>query len=121
MAGNGIMGEILNFPTKPVRDWLLIERKLKTQLSNLQAPPTVQDRLSDKMKAFYQELDVPFNFKIDVPFPSSISKDQVRAICGGISNQISVLIEERSNALTHKLWIERLTREVDVCKELGIW
>jgi hypothetical protein len=116
------MADVVDFPIKSVRDWLIIERELRTQLSNLWVSPAVQDRLTKKLKAFYQELDVSFNFSLKgIQFPGIMTRQQISTVTSEIGVGISALIEQRLQAYTTKLWIERMNREIDVCKELGIW
>jgi hypothetical protein len=57
-------GEVINFPTKTVRDWLIIERAMNESLLESQLSPPAQARLVERMKSFYETLQLDFNFTI---------------------------------------------------------
>src|SRR5262245_43140834 len=61
------MDNVVNFPSKTVRDWVVIERELILQLQNAGAPPSVRDRLVEKMKAFRPILDRDFDISVPTP------------------------------------------------------
>ncbi len=111
------MDNIINFPTKSVRDWLVIERAMKEALEKSAAPPTAQERIVQRMKAFYDLLDPDLNFSIPVQFPGTISNEETLAISTQVSERASSLISEKLQAFTNSLFIERLYREIDACKE----
>lgn len=114
------MENIINFPTKSVRDWLIVERELKQQLSGFGFPTSANNRLVQVMKDFFEILDPDFNFSIQAPFSGALSPDQRSSICADIGEQMGVLISERLQAFTQKLFFDRLHREIDICLELGM-
>lgn len=112
---------IVNFPIKSVRDWLMIEREMKEIFLKGGVSSSVQARLIEKMKSFYELLDVEFNSSIDIVFPSILSREQTMAICSDISQKIGAASSEQLKAFTNKLFIDRLYREIDMCRELGLF
>jgi hypothetical protein len=112
---------VVNFPAKSARDWLLIERLMAEKLSKHSISPVVQAGLIERMKAFYEILDTDLSFSIDAPSLGDVSQEQVRTFCFDIGEKIGPIMSERIYAFTQKLFIERLNREIDVCRELGEW
>jgi vacuolar-type H+-ATPase catalytic subunit A/Vma1 len=114
------MGEIINFPSKSVRDWATIERAMNETLSSQSVSSAFHARLVERMKSFYETMQIDFNFTIDAAFPSTISRDQVTAICSEIGEKIGVASTEKLQAFTYKLFFDRLAVEVDLCHALNI-
>jgi hypothetical protein len=113
-------GELINFPTKTVRDWLIIERAMNESLLESRLSPPAQARLVERMKAFYETLQLDFNFTINAEFPSSLSQEQIGAICMQIGEKAGMTATEKLQAFTNKLFFDRLTVEIDLCFALGI-
>jgi len=114
------MDNIVTFPTKFVRDWLIIERAMNDVFSQNEISPSAQARLTERMKSFYETLQLDFNFTIEVQFPDVLSNDQARSICSQIGEKIGAASSETLQAFTNKLMIERLYVEIDLCRALGI-
>ena len=106
------MGTVVSFPTKSVRDWLIIERAMKDKFSELSVAAPVQNRLIEQMQAFYHLLDFQFNFTLDISFPDTLTKEQTSAICHDIGQQVTAAVEKHLQDFTNKLFNERLSREV---------
>ena len=106
------MGTVVSFPTKSVRDWLIIERAMKDKFSELSVAAPVQNRLIEQMQAFYHLLDFQFNFSLDISFPDTLTKEQTSAICHDIRQQVTAAVEKHLQDFTNKLFNERLSREV---------
>jgi hypothetical protein len=113
------MGEVIHFPTRSVRDWLTIERAMDEALSNNSVSPTVHARLVERMKAFYQTLELDFRFSVDVEVPE-LSDEERRALLTEIGEKIGAVSGEKLQAFTHKLFFERLAVEMDLCRALNI-
>jgi hypothetical protein len=109
------MGIVIQFPSKSVGHWAVIERSMKNEFSRLNTPPRIQGRLIEQMKAFYQLLDCPIKFSIDISFPDDITQAQTSLICHEIGKNISGVIEEQFQAFTNTLIIDRLHRELEFC------
>jgi hypothetical protein len=113
------MASIIEFPTKAVRDWAIIERTTIDELKQLRVSPTVENRVIEQMKKTYDLLD-DFSFSAPIEFPGSIPADQIAILCAGISDKISEAIKEHLHALANRILIDRLNREMQVCQELGL-
>lgn len=113
------MENIVNFPTKSVRDWLIIERALYDALKQAPVSASVEQRLVEKMKSFYQIMQRDFNFAIQ-PIEAPLPQAQLNAICSDIGKKMSVALNEQIHAFTNEIFFERFNREVEVCREIGI-
>jgi hypothetical protein len=113
------MTNIVNFPTKPVRDWVVIERSMRKELSRLGFPENVQERITERMQDFYTLLDVDFNYSIDAKFPR-LTPEEVSSICSDIAAKVGTIQSKKLQAFTDKLFTERLHREIDSCREVGM-
>lgn len=109
------MDKVTDFPTRAAREWFIIEREIKAHLSQFNVPPAVEKRLIIAMKAFYATMDVSLGFKFDIPFP--VSSEQTEALTSTMRGAFAESIHE----FTNKLYFERLLREIDVCRELGLF
>jgi hypothetical protein len=114
------MENVVNFPTKSVRDKLIIERAMKEALEKTVLSESARTRIVENMKVFYEVLEFPFNFSVPISFPGSIPKDQRDAICSQVGEKIGAVSSEQLQAFTNKLFFNRLYYEIDVCGELGI-
>lgn len=72
------------------------------------------------MKAFYQVLDIAFSFTSDIAIPGKVSQEQVAAIRTGIQEHLGAQIAEQLHDFTNKIFLDRLCRELEVCRELGL-
>lgn len=120
MTSNDTPDNIFQFPTKSVRDWAIIEREMKVQLDGRRCPEAVQDRLIRSMEAFYKTLEVDMNFSINAELPTSIGHDLATEIRASIGSDIGKQTSEILQAFTNKLWVDRLNREIDFCREMGL-
>ena len=109
------MDEVRDFPTRAAREWFVIEREIKAHLAQFNVPPAVEKRLIITMKAFYAVIDESLGFKFDVPFPVSPEQAEV------LTSTMRTAFAESIHEFTNKLYFERLLREIDVCKELGLF
>ena len=113
------MDNVINFPTEFVRDWASIEREMMHQLTIAGASPQIKERLSERMKAFYELIQTDFNFSVETPH-SDIPADKLNAICTAVSEHISASLAKRLHAYTHALFVERFDRELEACREIGL-
>lgn len=94
------MENIIQFPTKSVRDWLVIEQSMNDGLSSLGMSEAVHQRLVKIMKAFWQEtLSFQFNLSTTIIFPDPLSRDEVSSICSQLGKNIGVLVRSNSKIL----------------------
>lgn len=57
---------------------------------------------------------------LDANFPAYISQGDISSICNDIGEKMSVVIQDRLHAFTDTLIVDRLNREIDSCRELGL-
>ncbi len=103
---------VVQFPTR-VRDWAAVERKLRPGLRDIGISPAVEERIVGVMRAFYASVDIDFDFALDADIP--------RDVAAAIGVEISAAFNDRLHAFRSRLCIERLDRELDACREMGIW
>lgn len=115
------MGTVISFPTTSVRDWLVIERAMKDELQRLGISEATQLRLIGVMKSFFETLDFKFDLSVAVEFPGMLSKEQTSAICSDIRQKIGERSSTQLQIFTKQLFFDRLHREIELCRELGIW
>ena len=111
---------VIKFPAKAARDWAIIEKAIREQCSVNMFSPEVQKRLLEVMKPFWEMLDPGLNFSVDIAFPAYIREEDRAAITAAVSRDISRMNGEILNRFTNHLYIERLRREVDLCRDLGL-
>jgi hypothetical protein len=116
------MNNVIQFPSKGVRDWTIIERSLKSGLAELEISDSVARRINDRMKSFYEFCDPDFNFSLDFDFEisGSMSEQQKALFRSRLSEKVSAASEEKIQAFTKKLFFERLDCEINFCRELGL-
>ena len=62
------MDNIIEFPTRSTRDWVTIERSLRIGLRQLNISAATEARLVDRMKTFWDTLELDFQFSFDMSF-----------------------------------------------------
>jgi hypothetical protein len=114
------MENVVQFPTKDVRDWAIIERAMKESFaSNGNVSSAVQTRLIERMKAFYEMVDPRLQISIDLA--TEVPPAAATALHAEIGSKLEAILNTQLQAYTKRLCIERLNHEIDVCRELGIW
>jgi hypothetical protein len=98
------MKNVVNFPTRPIRDWVLFERTIREEGAKAGIPSEVQTRVIEKLKPFYEALDFDLDLSISV----------------SIGQKLSTASSEQLESFKSKLLVERVQREVDACREIGI-
>jgi hypothetical protein len=111
---------VVNFPAKSVRDWLIIERGIKEELEIQNIPLDVRTRIIDGMKSLHEICDFPSDFQISVAFPNKLSQAEITSICSDIGEKVGAIFSERLQALTERIRVERVHREMNICRELGL-
>lgn len=101
------MDNVVNFPTKSVRDWLIIEKAMYEALESAPVATSVKGRLVDRMKAFYEFAKKDFDISVQATFPVSLTKSQTDAISAEIGEKIGAAFGEQLQAFTSKLCVER--------------
>ena len=82
------MKNVLNFPTKTVRDWLIIEREMKIELPKLGLSSASQFRVISRMKVFFEILNFELDYSFSIEWPTSLSRDQITSITSTLSSAI---------------------------------
>jgi hypothetical protein len=114
------MENVVQFPTKAVRDWASLERTLKDLLGQAGVSQACKDRITERMKAFWEQLDPKMDLAFDVRATPPVDAAQLHAILWGVSDTIGEKCGTQLQAFTNSLFIERFYREVEACTEVGI-
>ena len=101
------MSHIVNFPTKQVRDWAIMERGLETILSEAKISDTAKIEILERINDFFNLVQMEFAFSISENLLSSVDSEL---------NRFSLALQERSN----KLILDRILIEIEVCKLKGL-
>lgn len=109
---------IISFPTKAVRDWLIIERELLTQLSRNGFPESIHERICTRLKAFYEFCDPKIKF--DLHLDTRVPAEAAVSLHSELGSKIGLALDDQLQAFTKRLVIERLNYEIDTCRELGL-
>jgi len=113
------MDNVINFPTKYTRDWTVIERELDKQLSEHGVSAAAKARIVERMKAFYEVIYGEFQVTFKT-MPINLPKETIDAICADIAAQLRPQITEQLQALTYKIFFDRLNREIEGCRDVGL-
>lgn len=108
------MADVVAFPTKAVRDWIIIERELNNVLSTAGLSTDSMTMITERMKAFYETLDAKFDLSGSVSIPGPLSAAQLSAILNAINVDIGRKCSEQLQAFTNRLFMDRLKREIEV-------
>jgi hypothetical protein len=114
------MDNIIDFPIEPVRSWVKIERELRDNLARNGASTEFQNIVMGHAKDFYELINFDLKIPINGEFPNSLSADQINGICSSIEKNIRVSLEEQLQAFTYKIFIDRVYREIAVCRDTGL-
>lgn len=117
-------GNVVDFPSKDVRDWAIIERSLRDSLRRANASAAAEQRIVFAMKQFHNILDPQFQFTIpDFSFEidGTMSAEQKGTFRARLEEKISKASGEILQSFTKTLFVERLSREIEFCRELRLF
>ena len=106
------MGKILEFPTKPVRDWMLVEATLRGILDRTPADERAKQTILTRFRTFFDLCNKTHSAKIALPLPASMTEAEREAI----ADAVAVAFGEYEQWLQHyvnQLLLERLTLEIE--------
>lgn len=88
------MAEIINFPTREIRDWVEIERDLVQYLRKAKLHPDAEREILSRMKSFIELLNIQIAFPYQDNAPEVFSREMSRCITE--INELSArLVKER--------------------------
>jgi len=105
------MTKILDFPTKVVRDWRVIEKALRDVLDGTPADQIAKETIIARMKPVYELCNRSFSITVDVPLPESTSVHERRDVENAIQRAMQQY-EFGLHQLTNEILLERLTMEI---------
>lgn len=109
---------LVQFPTKAVRDWATLERSLRPAFLEAGLSEAAEDRLLQVMKEFYEGV---LSADLDLTIPAfSVEHANPETLAAAIKAHFSAALEEQLHAFTNRLFIDRLKREMDFIHELGL-
>ena len=107
------MTNIIQFPTKPVRDRALMERAIREVLTEAGASSKMVDEICPHMKKHYEKYsNMPLAFKTQLPagMDAELSKIINEAIRHGVEG-----MAEQVYDLTNHAMLDLLKKEIELC------
>ncbi len=105
------MGKELQFPTKTVRDWRLIEGAIANVLREARASDEMTAQVTAHMKEHCSALNRQVSIDMSLPFPGSTSAPEPQAIVDAIQSGVNKL-ESEMQAQTNTALLQLLATEV---------
>lgn len=110
------MGDLIEFPSKSVRDWAVLERGIRRALVNAGASTEMQSHVVSRMHSFWkEELEQSYVFKFNMRPSLNISKQSSMEIENSIREAVSNF-QEQIQEHHQKLFIDRTKVEIDLFK-----
>lgn len=106
------MTNIIQFPTKSVRDWAVMERAIRKVLTEAGASSEIVDEIGPHMKKHYEKYrNMPLAFKTKLPtgMDPEISKTVNEAIRQGVEG-----MSEQIHDLTNHVMLDLLKKEIEL-------
>jgi hypothetical protein len=92
------MSEIIEFPSKEIRDWLTFEKSVRAALQEGGAKPAVIDVVLQRMKEPFRRYNRNFSFTLELPQTDSASEVDYAEIIRGalkpLEDQLHELMAE---------------------------
>jgi hypothetical protein len=107
------MGDVIEFPTKAVQDWVGVERTLREIFRKVAAPMEMQDAVLTQMKEFFQRYNVQFSLTLELP--ENLPQDQSAAVSSAVSRAFEDCGKQLHDFMNHIL-LERLQLEIELYK-----
>lgn len=76
------MGEVIKFPTKFVRDWLIVEKGFREMLDEAQVSLEMKNSICSTMKSYWEKYDK----EIPVTLPQLSNQDDMQNVTTAIDN-----------------------------------
>jgi len=106
---------IIEFPTRSVREWIKVERTIRETLEQAGASQEMTEEVCGRMKEVYEKYDRVFTFALGLPLPEHLSLEQRRAIDNSIRNAVEGLTKE-IHEYTNQVLFDRLCIEIELYK-----
>ncbi len=107
------MADIIQFPSKAVRDWAILERTMMDILKDAGADATASSHITSRMKEFFALCDRDFSTSIDYELPSSMTvaqQEKLRAALEAMGASFTTKLRD----FTNELMLDRLTMEIQL-------
>jgi len=102
------MSNIVEFPTKLVQDWVVIERSLRDVLNSTDASNEFVDLIIERMQASYKEHQLDYQLSFNLP--ENYAENVLSAL-----TDFSKALQQRTN----ELMLSRLILEIKLAKAEG--
>ena len=106
---------IIEFPTRAVREWIMVERTIREVLEQVGASAEMTEEVCARMKDVYERYNRMFTLALKLPLPEYLSLDQRRAIDDSIRNAVEGLTKEIHDYSSQVLF-DRLCLEIELFK-----
>lgn len=107
------MGKVINFPTKPTRDWAEIESTIRHYLVSVSAPPEMSQAVVARMKVFFEESQCTLTVNAALPIPETVSHSESQALVVAV-NQAFIDFQRQVHSYSSKMLFERLKLEIEL-------
>jgi len=107
------MGNVINFPSRSVREWADIERTFRELLKQVPLPIEMQNDLLVRMKEFFHRFNAQFGFSFELP--PTFSLEQQEVILSAFRNAIKDH-EKKLHDFMNELLLDRWQLEVELYK-----
>lgn len=109
------MGDLIQFPTKPLRDWVTVEGKIKDQLVRAGASDEMIAEVIPRMQSYWMKFDVPLSFSFNLETPERGSDILMMDIENSVRKAATDFIKKIQKH-NFDLLIDRLVLEIDLYK-----
>lgn len=107
------MSEIINFPTKAVRDNMLVEKTIKDILDKTPANEETKKEIINRVVEIFNMYQCEFSPVFDLSLPDTITEDEKRKLLKSIENSYKEF-EKALHDHMNKIIFERIQAEIKI-------
>ena len=101
---------VIEFPTRAVRDWIILERTFRGILERSGAPPEMMEEVCARMKEAIEKFNGQFKFALELPpLPERLKK-----IIDDALQRATKELADQVHEYTNQLIFDRLQLEVEL-------
>lgn len=106
---------IIEFPTRAVREWIMIEKTIRGVLEEAGASPEMTEEVCARMKDVYEKYNHMFTLALKLPLPEYMSFEERSAVDDAIRNAVEGLKMD-IHEYTSQVLFDRLRLEIELYK-----